>query len=225
MRLSKIKKVELANIKEKFRIIGIDDEIGVIKTLKVVLEKYGYEFEGYTDHEEAIEKIKNNHYDLLILDYLLDNINGSQIVELIRKFNKELYILLLTGHSESVPPLETLEKNDIQGYCTKSNDQSQLLLLVKSAYNVVVMMNEIRLTQNGLNSILKAVPKIYQLQPIDVILEEVLNNLLQIVNANNAFILVDNIWGMKEVQRKAFLKVLESLIQILRHLLSCLILL
>lgn len=206
MRLSNIKKVEIVNKQEKFKIIAIDDEIGIIKTLRVILEKYGYEFEGYTDHAEGIEEIKKNHYDLLILDYLLNNINGTQVVEIIREFDKELYILFLTGHSESAPPLETLEKNDIQGYCSKSNDQSQLLLLVKSAYKVVAMMNEIRLTRNGLNSILESVPKIYQLQPIDGILEEVLRNLLKIVKSNNAFIFADNIFGDEGISMESFFK-------------------
>ncbi|HEX9061654.1 MAG TPA: HD domain-containing phosphohydrolase [Clostridia bacterium] len=204
MRLSQIKKNESEGSKEKFRIVGLDDEAGVIKTLKVILEREGYEFKGFTDHKKALEDIKNNKFDLLILDYLLDNINARQVVEILRGFNKELYILLLTGHSECAPPLETLEKNEIQGYCTKSNDLGQLLLLVKSAYKSISMMNEIKLTRNGLNCILKAVPQIYQLQPIDIILEEILKNLLKIINSNNAFILADNIIGDSINEKKSF---------------------
>ncbi|MDP4093199.1 MAG: HD domain-containing response regulator [Bacillota bacterium] len=207
MRLSKIKRLKEADARSDFRIIGIDDEAGIIDSLKIILEKQGYEFEGYTDHEKAIEMIKNNHYDLLILDYLLDNIKGSQVVELIREFNKELYILLLTGHSEAAPPLETLEKNDIQGYCLKSNDSSQLLLMVKSAYKAVEMMNEIKLTRDGLNSMLKAVPKIYQIQPIDLILEEILKSLLPIIGSTDAFILVDSILDRNmEARKESFFK-------------------
>ena len=206
MRLSNINKVELKNATKKFKIIGVDDEAGVLKTLKVVLEKVGYDFEGYTNHWEALEKMKTSQYDLLILDYLLDQINGSQVVELVRQFDKELYILLLTGHSETAPALETLEKNDIQGYCTKSNDPGQLMLLVRSAYKAVSMLNEIRMTRNGMNHILEAVPKIYQLRPIDVILELILNHLLQIIEATNAFIFVDNMIGNEDIGKKGFFK-------------------
>ncbi|WP_010246704.1 HD domain-containing response regulator [Acetivibrio cellulolyticus] len=204
MRLSEVRRNTLSNLKEGFKIIAIDDDQGIIKTLKVILERDGYEFSGYTDHNEAIELIKENSFDLLILDYLLNDINAKQVVEIIRGFNKDLYILLLTGHSESVPPMETLEKNDIQGYCTKSDDPSQLLLLVKSAYKSVLMMNEIKSSRAGLNNILKTVPKIYQLQPIDVILEEILASLLMIVNCQHAFILADNIVGEANTTQESF---------------------
>jgi len=205
MRLSHIKNENTKNTKKSFKIVGIDDEIGVIKTLKVILEREGYEFTGFTDHNQAIESIKNNHYDLLILDFLLDNIDAKQVVSIIRGFNKDLYILLLTGHSESAPPMETLEKNDIQGYCTKSDDTSQLLLLVKSAFKSVFMMNDIKLTRNGLKNILKSVPEIYQLKPIDIILKEILKNLLLIIKSTDAFILVDNIIEDEE-SKKSFYK-------------------
>ena len=62
----------------------------------------------------------------------------------IRKFNKELYILLLTGHKDLAPPLETIRKLDIQGYCEKSDKFDQLLLLIESAMKSIAQMNEIK---------------------------------------------------------------------------------
>ena len=49
----------------------------------------------------------------------MDPIHGDKVVEEIRKFDKELYILLLTGHKDLAPPLETIRRLDIQGYCEK----------------------------------------------------------------------------------------------------------
>ena len=51
---------------------------------------------GVTDPLEAIEKVKTEHFDLMILDFIMTPIHGDKVVEEIRKFNKELYILLLT---------------------------------------------------------------------------------------------------------------------------------
>lgn len=206
MRLSDIKRKSSEVSKEKFRIIALDDEPGIIKTLRVIFEREGYEFHGYTDHNEAIEIMKRKDFDLLVLDYLLNDINAKQVVEIIRKFNKELYILLLTGHSESAPPMETLEKNDIQGYCIKSTDPSQLLMLVKSAYKSVSMMNEIKMNRAGLSNILKTVPQLYQLRPIDVILEEILTSLVTVINCEHAFILADNIVGDNIPTHESFYK-------------------
>ena len=61
----------------------------------------------------------------MILDFIMTPIHGDQVVEEIRTFDKSSYILLLTGHKDLAPPLETLKKLDIQGYCEKRNKKIQ----------------------------------------------------------------------------------------------------
>ena len=129
---------------EKYRIIAVDDEEGIIDSLSVFLQRTGYEFIGVTDPMEAVEKVGNEHFDLMILDFIMTPIHGDQVVEEIRKFNKELYILLLTGHKDLAPPLETIRRLDIQGYCEKSDKFDQLLLLIESGIKSIAQMNEIK---------------------------------------------------------------------------------
>ena len=86
----------------------------------------------------------------MILDYLMEPVHGDKVVEEIRKFDKELYILLLTGHKDLAPPLETIRRLDIQGYCEKSDKFDQLLLLVESGIKSVKQMNEIQRINNEL---------------------------------------------------------------------------
>ena len=74
----------------------------------------------------------------------MDPIHGDEVVEEIRKFNKELYILLLTGHKDLAPPLETIKRLDIQGYCEKSDKFDQLLLLIESGIKSIEQMNTIK---------------------------------------------------------------------------------
>lgn len=71
-------------------------------------------------------------------------IHGDKVVEEIREFNKELYILLLTGHKDLAPPLETIRRLDIQGYCEKSDRFDQLLLLIESGVKAIKQMNTIK---------------------------------------------------------------------------------
>ena len=175
-----------------YKILVVDDEIGIIDSLSVVLKRSGYHFTGVTDPLEAIERVKTEHFDLMILDYLMYPIHGDKVVETIREFNTELYILLLTGHKDLAPPLETIRALDIQGYCEKSDRFDQLLLLVESGLKSISQMRTIKKFRDGLNEILQAVPKIYSLQPIDSILEDILTEIMPLVDSENAFILVDN---------------------------------
>jgi len=131
------------NDNAKYKIIAVDDEPGIIDSLSVYLKDYN--FTGVTNPVEAIEKVKNEHFDLMILDFQMTPIHGDQVVEEIRKFNKELYILILTGHGKDLaPPLETIRRLDIQGYCEKEDKFGQLILLVESGIKSVIQMNTIK---------------------------------------------------------------------------------
>ena len=132
------------NGERKYRIIGVDDESGILDSLAVLFDNSEYEFEGVLDPVEAIERVKMEHFDLMLLDFMMTPLHGDEVVEEIRKFNKELYILLLTGHKDMAPPLETIKRLDIQGYCEKSDKFDQLLLLVESGIKSVKQMDEIK---------------------------------------------------------------------------------
>lgn len=127
-----------------YKIIAVDDEIGIIDSLSVFLKRSGYQLTGVTDPYEAIEKVRNEHFDLMILDFIMTPIHGDRVVEEIRKFNNELYILLLTGHKDLAPPLETIRRLSIQGYCEKSDKFDQLILLIESALRSVDQMRTIK---------------------------------------------------------------------------------
>lgn len=132
------------NENSQYRILAVDDEVGILDSLNVFLSKAGYTFVGVTNPLEAIEKIRNEHFDLMLLDFLMTPIHGDQVVEEIRKFNKDLYILLLTGHKDLAPPLDTIKRLDIQGYCEKSDKFDQLLLLIESGIKAVSQMQLIK---------------------------------------------------------------------------------
>ena len=127
-----------------YKIIVVDDEQGIVDSLSIFLKRSGYNFTGLTNPLEAIERVRNEHFDMMILDFMMDPIHGDEVVEDIRKFNKDLYILLLTGHKDLAPPLETIKRLEIQGYCEKSDKFDQLLLLIESGIKSIEQMNTIK---------------------------------------------------------------------------------
>jgi len=135
---------ELGNKKDRYKIIGVDDEFGIIDSLSVFLTKAGYDFVGISNPLEAIERVKEEHFDLMLLDFIMTPIHGDKVVEEIRKFNRELYILLLTGHKDLAPPLETIRRLEIQGYCEKSDKFDQLLLLIEAGVKAIAQMQLIK---------------------------------------------------------------------------------
>ena len=151
-----------------YKIIAVDDEMGIVDSLSIFLKRSGYDFTGVTDPMEAIERVKNEHFDLMILDFIMTPIHGDEVVEEIRKFNKDLYILLLTGHKDLAPPLDTIRRLDIQGYCEKSDKFDQLLLLIESGIKSISQMNEIKRINEELSDTYERLEKAY-LESIEVL--------------------------------------------------------
>ena len=156
-----MRKNEFVTNSNGYKIIAVDDEEGIVDSLSIFLKRSGYEFTGVINPLEAIEKVKNEHFDLMILDFIMEPIHGDNVVEEIRKFNKDLYILLLTGHKDLAPPLETIRKLDIQGYCEKSDKFDQLLLLIESGIKSIAQMNEIKRINVELSETYEKLEKAY----------------------------------------------------------------
>lgn len=144
-----------------YKILVVDDEEGILDSLSIFLKRSGYEFVGITNPVEAIERVKQEHFDLLVLDFIMTPLHGDQVVEEIRKFNKELYILLLTGHKDLAPPLETIRRLDIQGYCEKSDKFDQILLLIESGVKSVAQMREIKRINSQLSETYERLEQAY----------------------------------------------------------------
>ena len=146
---------------QPYKIIAVDDEGGIIDSLSVFLKRSGYQLTGVTDPLEAIERVRNEHFDLMLLDFIMTPIHGDKVVEEIRKFNSSLYILLLTGHKDLAPPLETIRKLQIQGYCEKSDKFDQLLLLIESAIKSIEQMRIINKINEELTESKEELEKAY----------------------------------------------------------------
>ncbi|NLD46144.1 MAG: response regulator [Clostridiaceae bacterium] len=109
----------------KKKILLVDDDGIFVDMLKETLEnfineKIRFDVEGVNSTDHVVELSKRNKYDFLIIDYLIDGRNGKQVVEKIREFDKEICIILLTGHSDYVFSIGALKEMEIQLYMEKS---------------------------------------------------------------------------------------------------------
>jgi len=135
-----------------FSILTLDDDPIITAALQSHFQRAGYLCDVEHEPYRAIERVREGKYDILLLDYLMSPICGDQVVEEIRKFNKDIYIILLTGHKSIVPPVKTIRELDIQGYHEKSVNYDQLELLVESCVKSIKQMRTIRKYQEELTA-------------------------------------------------------------------------
>lgn len=132
-------------------ILTVDDDPIITSTIKNYFERSGYSVDIENDPLQAIERVRNGKYDIMLLDFLMSPICGDQVVEEIRKFNKDLFIVLLTGHKSMAPPVKTIRQLDIQGYYEKDDRFDQLELWVESCVKSIKQLRTIRAYQEDIS--------------------------------------------------------------------------
>ncbi len=85
---------------ERILILVVDDLFADRETLKVILEDKGYRVATARDGAEAIQMVKERHYDIIFLDVRLPDINGVETFEQVKKIDPEAAVIMMTGYSE-----------------------------------------------------------------------------------------------------------------------------
>ena len=114
---------------KKFSILLVEDEENLHEALKLNLELEGYEISSSYDGAQALKMIAQEHFDLLILDVMLPEIDGITVCETIRLNNTELPILILSAKNSSADRVLGLKKG-ADDYLTKPFNLEELLLRV-----------------------------------------------------------------------------------------------
>jgi DNA-binding response OmpR family regulator len=81
----------------KKRILIVDDERDVGRTLKMILENYGFDIDSFTDPAVALEQFKPSLYDLTILDIRMPEINGFELYDQLKSRDPNIKTLFLTA--------------------------------------------------------------------------------------------------------------------------------
>lgn len=113
-----------------YKILIVDDEPLLVKGLKYSLEQDGYEILTAFDGEEALETVKNNKVDLILLDLMLPKIDGLQICQQIR-INSQIPIIMLTAKGEDMSKILGLEYG-ADDYLTKPFNILELKARIKA---------------------------------------------------------------------------------------------
>jgi CheY-like chemotaxis protein len=86
----------------KKKVLIVDDVADIRTMMKILVERYGYEAFTADDGYEAIEMVKNNHPDLILMDLMMPILDGVVAVEVIRKLEEvnEIPIIALTAYTD-----------------------------------------------------------------------------------------------------------------------------
>lgn len=84
--------------RDKIRILVVDDELAVQKAQALILEYSGYEVTATGSGIDAIEKIRNNFYNVVMLDVKLPDINGFEVLRAVKEINEDTMVIIMTAY-------------------------------------------------------------------------------------------------------------------------------
>ena len=117
----------------KEKILVVDDEKDILELIEFNLTSNGYNVTTTTSGEEALELIKKNEYDLVVLDIMLPGIDGLDICKIIKadKQKSHIPIIMVTAKTEEVDRVTGFEIG-ADHYVTKPFSPRELLAIVKA---------------------------------------------------------------------------------------------
>jgi two-component system, OmpR family, alkaline phosphatase synthesis response regulator PhoP len=118
----------------KANILLVEDEENLHETLKLNLEMEGYEVSSAFNGTEALKKIANEYFDLIIMDIMLPEVDGIAVTESVRVNNNEVPILMLSAKNAGSDRVLGLKKG-ADDYLTKPFNLEELLLRVEKLIN------------------------------------------------------------------------------------------
>lgn len=81
------------------KILVVDDEKTVCDSIKKILSRKGYEVDNTLFADEAVKKIGENNYDLVITDLMMPKISGMELLQLVKEHYPELEVVVVTGYA------------------------------------------------------------------------------------------------------------------------------
>lgn len=114
------------------KILIVDDEISVCTLLTRFLSKNGYDVQSCTSGAEAMHLLKTEHFDIMLCDYHLQDINGKELFEKIHPLFPHTIVIFITGYAD-VRVAVDLIKNGAYHYLSKPLYPDEILKIINNA--------------------------------------------------------------------------------------------
>jgi DNA-binding NtrC family response regulator len=131
------------------RILIIDDDKDLRFNLSSILKDEGYDVLAVEDGREALKAVQRNCPNLALLDIRLPTMNGMEILEKLKRMDKDLIIIMLTAYAEVKDAVKAMKLGAFD-YITKPFDNEELALIIKNALRTQYLSKEVEVLRKRL---------------------------------------------------------------------------
>ncbi|MDD5194911.1 MAG: response regulator [Candidatus Omnitrophica bacterium] len=119
----------------KFTILLVDDEQDFLKIMSLHMEGMGYDVIAASSGKEALEIVRAKGVDIIILDYIMPNMDGISTLSQIRKLGIEAPVIMFTAYPDE-RSIKGAENLGVLAYIPKISGHSDVQASLKSALHM-----------------------------------------------------------------------------------------
>lgn len=123
------------------KILIVDDEGAIRRTLREILQFEKYDVEEAADGLEALVKIKQRSYDIILLDIKMPKMDGMEALERIQELAPDTPVIMISGHGTIETAVEAVKKGAFD-FLSKPPDLNRLLITVRNALDKSTLIGE-----------------------------------------------------------------------------------
>jgi len=129
---------------EKTKVLLVDDEIDLILIMGKRIKQWGYDLMEATGGKEAVSAVKSGRPDIVILDYMMPDMDGIDTLKEIRKINKNIPVIMFTAFPDK-KSIEGTESLGVSAYIPKLS----MFPSAESALKTALKMAEKKVKKKG----------------------------------------------------------------------------
>ena len=119
-------------MEKRLQIMVLDDEPIVGSRLKPSIEKAGYSVESFTDSREALQRLREKHFDIVVTDLKMANVDGLEIHRFAKERSSDTVVIIITGFATVETAREALQSG-VFDFIAKPFKISQLREAIEKA--------------------------------------------------------------------------------------------
>ena len=123
------------------KVLIVDDEPGMREFLQIMLEKMGFEVVASPSGEDAINRLENSHFDLIICDLKLPRVSGMEVLRKSKEINPEVPVIMITAFGSPESAVEAM-KLGAYDYITKPFKLDEIQLVINKALEKARLLEE-----------------------------------------------------------------------------------
>jgi len=122
------------------KILVVDDETPIRRTLRDILEFEGYDVEEASDGLECIAKVQKEKFDVIITDIKMPKMDGIEALERLQILSPETPVIMVSGHGTIDTAVEAVKKGAFD-FISKPPDLNRMLITVRNALDRSELVN------------------------------------------------------------------------------------